>query len=163
MDCPCGSGQTLAQCCGPYIDGDAQPSTPEALMRSRYSAYALEDVAYIVDTHDPETRAGVDERAAHRWAEAATFQRLEVLETSGGGEGSDEGTVEFVAHFEAGGKHQRHHELATFRRHDGLWFLHDGKVIKARPLVRDQPKVGRNDPCPCGSGKKHKKCCMLVR
>ncbi len=29
-----------------------------------------------------------------------------------------------------------------------------------KPIVRDQPKVGRNDPCPCGSGKKYKKCCL---
>jgi len=29
---------------------------------------------------------------------------------------------------------------------------------EARPVRRHEPKVGRNDPCPCGSGKKYKKC-----
>ncbi len=32
-------------------------------------------------------------------------------------------------------------------------------VASARPVQREEPKVGRNDPCPCGSGKKYKKCC----
>ena len=34
-----------------------------------------------------------------------------------------------------------------------------GPTEKTKPIIRDVPKVGRNDPCPCGSGKKYKKCC----
>jgi preprotein translocase subunit SecA len=34
-----------------------------------------------------------------------------------------------------------------------------GETVRAKPIVREAPKVGRNDPCPCGSGKKYKKCC----
>ena len=30
----------------------------------------------------------------------------------------------------------------------------------SKPVTRETPKVGRNDPCPCGSGKKYKKCCL---
>ncbi len=33
-------------------------------------------------------------------------------------------------------------------------------VAPEEPFRREAPKVGRNDPCPCGSGKKYKKCCM---
>jgi len=52
-------------------------------------------------------------------------------------------------------------ELCEQLLEDGL----DGQPLDARPLdeqpyVRPAPKVGRNDPCPCGSGKKHKKCCL---
>ena len=35
-----------------------------------------------------------------------------------------------------------------------------GYYRKTRPIVRDSAKIGRNDPCPCGSGKKYKNCCM---
>lgn len=37
-----------------------------------------------------------------------------------------------------------------------LW---EDKPAVQQPYVRTAPKVGRNDPCPCGSGKKYKKCC----
>ena len=53
--CPCGSGLTLAECCGPKIAGEPA-ATPEALMRSRYTAYALGDDAYVLATWAPETR-----------------------------------------------------------------------------------------------------------
>ena len=53
----------------------------------------------------------------------------------------------------------QHHERAEFSRIDGRWFYIDGEMIKAKPVVREAPKVGRNEPCPCGSGKKYKKCC----
>ncbi len=54
---------------------------------------------------------------------------------------------------------QEHHELSTFARKDGKWYFVSGKEVKSKPVVRTEPKVGRNEPCPCGSGKKHKKCC----
>jgi SEC-C motif domain protein len=66
--------------------------------------------------------------------------------------------VEFVARYRMGGAEHAHHERATFQRHDGRWYFEDGDIVKARPVVREAPKVGRNEPCPCGSGKKFKKC-----
>jgi hypothetical protein len=35
-----------------------------------------------------------------------------------------------------------------------------GQTFRPEPYTRTEPKVGRNDPCPCGSGRKYKKCCM---
>jgi SEC-C motif-containing protein len=48
--------------------------------------------------------------------------------------------------------------VSRFRRHNKKWFYFDGDEIKPQPIVREGPRVGRNDPCPCGSGKKFKKC-----
>ena len=52
-----------------------------------------------------------------------------------------------------------HHEIAEFRREDGKWVFFDGELVPQAPYVRKEAKIGRNDPCPCGSGKKYKKCC----
>lgn len=129
-------------------------------MRSRYSAYALNEVPYIVETNDPETRADIDEAGMRDWAERTKWLKLDVLTTRAGGEQDDEGEVEFVAHFrDERGRELRHHERASFVRRDDRWYFHDGYTPKSAPVTRDAPKVGRNDPCPCGSGKKHKKCC----
>ena len=74
-------------------------------------------------------------------------------------EGDDEGIVEFKAHYESKGIKNIHHEVSEFQRKDGQWYFIDGQVI-TNQIVRSAPKVGRNDPCPCGSGKKNKKCCL---
>ncbi|MEM9191542.1 MAG: YchJ family protein, partial [Myxococcota bacterium] len=156
--CPCGSGMALAKCCQPYIDGDAIPKTAEALMRSRYTAYAIGDTSYVIATHDPETRGDLDEDAVRQWSEEAVWLGLEILGTEKGGERDDVGVVEFVCAYEERGKARRHRERSDFRRRDGRWYFRDGEVEGQEPEVRAAPKVGRNDPCPCGSGKKYKKC-----
>ena len=82
-----------------------------------------------------------------------------ILNTVGGGPEESEGQVEFVVDFTQKGVRQHDHQLSTFAREGGKWFFVSGKEVKAKPVVRAEPKVGRNDPCPRGSGKKHKKCC----
>lgn len=159
MECPCGSGAALEACCGPFISGDEVPPTPEKLMRSRYTAYATGKVQYVIDTHHPDTSDEIDANAARRWSQEAEWHGLEVVGTSGGSEQDDEGTVEFIATYEMRDKVRSHRERAVFRRHEGRWFFHDGQIVPGQSVVRAEPKVGRNDPCPCGSGKKHKKCC----
>ena len=71
----------------------------------------------------------------------------------------DSGKVEFIASYADRGVKLEHHELAEFKRVDGEWFFYDGQLVAQHPFVRVEPKIGRNDPCPCGSGKKYKKCC----
>ena len=71
-----------------------------------------------------------------------------------------EGEVEFICRFNQNGEEQVLHERSRFRRDEGTWRFVDGQLVKAKPLRRESPKVGRNDPCPCGSGKKFKKCCI---
>ena len=129
-------------------------------MRSRYTAYALKNAAYILDSHDPEQREDTDLDATRDWAERTTWLDLQVKNTQGGGPDDERGEVEFVARFaDENGREHSHHERSSFVRRAGRWYFQDGKVVPPPPVTRAAPKVGRNDPCPCGSGKKHKKCC----
>ncbi|MCB9832627.1 MAG: YchJ family protein [Planctomycetes bacterium] len=158
MSCPCG-GVSLQSCCGPYLAHAAKPATAEALMRARYTAFTLADMDYILGTHHPATVKKVDRDDTESWARDSIWQGLQILATRGGGPEDQEGTVEFIARFSYQDEVQEHHELAHFVRHEGDWIYHDGKIRKGEPVRRADPKVGRNDPCPCGSGKKFKKCC----
>jgi len=155
-DCPCGSGKALDACCGPYLSGAAPAPTAEALMRSRYSAFVTKNVDYLEETLLPETRHDFNREHITEWANNSEWTGLEVRTTEAGGEADSEGVVEFIARFRVQGKDYVHHETSTFTRRDGRWFYVDG-IMGTRP--RTAPKVGRNEPCPCGSGKKYKKCC----
>lgn len=157
--CPCGSGLDLTACCQPYISGERPAPTAEALMRSRYTAYVLGEIPYLGETLAPDNREGYDEEGAKAWSKNARWQGLDVLSVEKGGEKDTEGLVEFAARYEMNGAAQTHHERAVFRRLDGVWRYADGEVRPDKPYVRETPKVGRNEPCPCGSGKKFKKCC----
>lgn len=158
--CPCGSGKTYDDCCGPVIAG-APAATAEALMRSRYSAYALGEVDHILATYRPEAAQGVDRKSTEKWSRESTWLGLTVVATERGGPDDDEGVVEFKARFRQGadGPEQVHHELARFvrRPRDRRWLYADGKVL-GPPPVRREERPGRNDPCTCGSGTKYKKC-----
>lgn len=159
-DCPCHSGRPYAECCGRYIEGNEQPATAESLMRARYTAHTLGELDYIVRTHDPASRGDIDREATRRWAERARWLGLEIVRTEGGGPGDAAGTVEFVAHFRERGERRRHHEVAAFRRDgDGHWLFVEGRAPEQATVRRNDGRVGRNDPCPCGSGRKYKKCC----
>ena len=159
MECPCGKGPSVDECCGPYIDVTKAPETAEALMRSRYTAYALGKIDHLVATHDPETAGDLDPVDMARWANEATWQGIEVLATEAGGPQDETGVVEFVARFSLDGEDRELHERSVFRRIEGNWFYVGDEEVKQMPIVRSTPKVGRNAPCPCGSGKKFKKCC----
>ena len=159
-DCPCGSGLAYSRCCGRFIDGGAEPATAEELMRARYTAHTRVDLDYIVRTHDPERREEIDREATRQWADGADWLGLEVLRCEAGGADDATGTVEFVAHYRERGERRRHHELAMFRRDDGgNWLFVDARIPQQSTVRRTGPRVGRNDPCPCGSGRKYKKCC----
>lgn len=157
-ECPCGSGKSYDTCCGPYIAGRLNPPTAEALMRSRYTAYAKGAIDYIEATHSPEKRDNLDIEETRRWAEESEWQGLEILECREGGPGDTAGTVEFTARYRQKGRDYEHHEVSSFRKEGGQWFFQDGNTPR-QTYTREAPKVGRNDPCPCGSGKKYKKCC----
>jgi SEC-C motif-containing protein len=157
MNCPCGSGRDHAECCGPYLSGADLPPTAEALMRSRYAAYCHEAIGYLHDTSAAPIRRDFSRVDAARWAREATFTRLQVLATEAGGPDDPTGVVDFAATYEQGGKTHVLRERAAFSREGGAWRYAGG--TKGQTVHRDQPKVGRNDPCPCGSGKKSKKCC----
>ncbi|BBB69633.1 hypothetical protein UNDYM_5380 [Undibacterium sp. YM2] len=117
--CPCGSNKNLEQCCGQYISGAAVAPTAEALMRSRYTAYTLNDEAYLRATWDERTCP--KERITHD--DPTKWLGLEVKKFKADG---DAATVEFVARYKIGGKAHRLHELSRFVRYEGKWFYVDG-------------------------------------
>ena len=157
--CPCGSGLTFGDCCGPIIAGEKKAPSAEAVMRARYSAYATEQVKYLKTSATKSVQAEFNEEASRNWSRAATWHRLEIVRTEGGTGRFKTGVVEFRAAYSANGEFCNHHEIAQFVKEDGEWRFADGELVGEKPIVREQPKVGRNDPCPCGSGKKYKKCC----
>lgn len=156
--CPCGTGLTLDKCCGPYIENKKLPPTAEATMRSRYTAYVLENIDYLFDTHHESTKADLNREEITAWSEEAHWLGLRIIKTDAGSEKDNQGLVEFNCSYELGGKIQNHHEISHFVKENGRWYFQDGRFVH-ETVRREGPKVGRNDPCPCGSGKKHKKCC----
>ena len=171
MSCPCGSQKEYSACCEPYISEKSLAPTPEALMRSRYSAYVKSATQYLKETLAPESRSDFDAASTKKWAESAKWKGLKILSTQKGSLEDKKGTVEFIATYESEGTTLDHHEVSQFRKNDaGKWLFVDGDAHthkegedhnhhKPQTVIRQSPKVGRNDPCVCGSGKKFKKCC----
>lgn len=127
-------------------------------MRSRYSAYVTGAIDYLVATHRPPS-GEIDREETERWSRQATWLGLEIRATEAGQPSDEAGVVEFVARWrqDEGGPELRHHERSRFRKLDGRWHYIDGDLVKPPPAVRGVT-VGRNDPCPCGSGQKYKRC-----
>jgi SEC-C motif-containing protein len=157
--CYCGSGSEFEVCCGPVVSGDSQAQTAEALMRARYSAFVTRQIDFLHASLHPEHRQDHDVEATRRWAEKADWLGLQIVNTQAGGTGDEQGSVEFIATYKQDGVVKPHHEISRFSRQDGVWYYVDGDLVMPKTNTRDKPKVGRNDPCPCGSGKKFKKCC----
>ena len=127
MKCPCNPGKSFQECCEPLLNGESSAETPEELMRSRYSAFATQNIDYIRETTDPQTRLSFDMKANEDWARAAKFTELEILRTQYEG---NKGIVEFKAHFQSGQQDpQIHHEISKFRRQAGIWYFREGKVL----------------------------------
>lgn len=155
--CPCGSSIPYADCCQPVIHGARNAATAEELMRARYAAYVNAEMDFIFTSTHPGHREGYDHEGTRSWAEQSEWLGLDILTTGRGGAEDSEGTVEFIARFRENGGLRTHHESAQFIREDGKWYFTEGVMAKQQPLTVS--KTGRNEPCPCGSGKKFKKCC----
>jgi len=116
--CPCGLDREYMSCCGRYIEGKQHAPTAEALMRSRYSAYAMKRADYIIKT----ALESDDRQAIEAWMQRVTFVQLEVLRTERGKALDKKGIVEFKAWFEESGKRQLLHEVSAFVKRKGRWF-----------------------------------------
>lgn len=158
-ECPCGSQASYQSCCEVYHLTKKSVPTAEALMRARYSAYAKGNVDFIESSYHPEKRSDFDRKETERWAKSSKWHGLNILKVEQGSATDREGVVEFVADYDVDGDEYHHHERALFKKENGEWYFFDGKILND-PITRSTPKVGRNDPCPCGSGKKYKKCCL---
>ncbi|MEN8006896.1 MAG: YchJ family protein [Candidatus Krumholzibacteriota bacterium] len=159
MKCPCGTKLDFGDCCGPVIKGERAAATAEELMRARYTAYSRVEMDFLQQSVHPDFRKDEDAEGARDWAENSQWHGLEILATESGGPEDETGTVEFVASYTYGGEDKQYHEVAEFRREEGDWKFTEGRPGTKKPVVREEPKTGRNDPCLCGSGKKFKRCC----
>jgi SEC-C motif-containing protein len=175
MSCPCGSHREFEQCCGPLLGGARKPLTAEELMRARYTAYTRKDIGYIARTFAPESLGDFDAGQARAWAGEASWRGLRIVSIEKGRALDHEGVVEFVATYQQRGATIAHHERSRFRKTaQGEWLFVEGATTRSaeagehnflsdreqtRTVPSAAPKVGRNDLCPCGSGKKYKACC----
>lgn len=152
--CPCGSSRAFDECCGPIIAGAPAP-TAEALMRSRYTAFANRTLDHVERTHAPEVRDDFNRAEAERLAEECEWHGLEIRRVT---ETGDSAEIEFMLRFRREQQNITHVALSRFKRDNGQWLYVDSD-FNLPQITKRVTKVGRNDPCPCNSGKKTKKCC----
>jgi len=155
--CPCGSGSEYSNCCEPVISGAKPAETAEKLMRARYSAHVNVQMDFIFESTHPDRRTGYDHKGTEEWAAQTDWQGLEIIATRQGEADDSTGQVEFIARFREKDILREHHENAHFKKEQGIWYFSDGENVKPKPIIVN--KIGRNDPCSCGSGVKYKKCC----
>lgn len=153
--CPCGSAQDYARCCGRFIDDGESPVEAEHLMRARYTAHTRCKLDFIVATSHPSVRDDIDLQATENWAKQCQWLKLEILAVE---QLDDEASVEFIAHYRSQAKAAQHHEVAYFEKEDACWYYSQALAPAIKQVRREGEKPGRNQPCPCGSGKKYKKC-----
>ena len=155
--CPCDSQKNYSSCCEPFITGEQNPETPEALMRSRYSAYTMANIDYIKETMRGNALAGFQELEAKRWAKRVHWITLKVLRSVI--ESPVIGYVEFEANFVDGSRLKSIHEKSEFIFEKGRWYYTDGKHL---PTAHTHQTISRNTACPCGSHRKFKNCHGLL-
>jgi SEC-C motif-containing protein len=157
-NCPCCSDQPYSKCCEPLLKGKSKAKTAEDLLRSRYTAFVVGNIDYIMATHHSRTVGEVKRNELEEWSRDASWMGLKLLQAEGGTDLDDKATLVFHAQYELDGKVQDHFEKSFFEKENGVWKFLDAHGIQNGPYVREEPKIGRNDPCHCGSGKKFKKC-----
>lgn len=144
MNCPCSKTLSYSECCEPLHKNKNVATSSEQLMRSRYSAYALGLGEYLYETTDPKfaSREEIVEYISQS-KEQLEWLQLDVISSS-------KNRVEFKAYYMEDEKLFVLHEKSEFINIDGKWFYESGELLTS--------KIERNIPCPCGSGKKVKKC-----
>ena len=153
--CPCGSSKLFDACCEPVLTRQRPAATAEELMRSRVTAPVADDNRYLPDTSAPTAKLPYVEETGEspvRWTKL-------VVHSHELGKQPDTAFVEFSAYYTEANQEGVLEEKSEFRRIDGQWIF--TRPIRQGPApAKAAVKVGRNDPCPCGSGKKHKQCCL---
>lgn len=154
--CPCGSGKPFAACCAPVIEGTRLAATAEELMRARFTAHATHAFQFL---HESFRGTASKPYVPEEGQPGVEWKRLDVHshETT---ENPDRSFVDFTAYGTERGQEVVHQERAEFLRTNGSWLYTREVRLGPPPVKASSPKVGRNDPCPCGSGKKYKHCCL---
>jgi len=140
--CYCDSKKTFKSCCEPFLKGEKEPSSALALMRSRYSAYALKNGRYLYETCSNKLKNSDD-------IEAIEKQEIQWLGLKV--ESFSENEVCFMAYY-------KEDERVYVMKEHSLFIVEDGKIRYHSGTMLDA-QIGRNELCPCGSGKKYKRCC----
>ncbi len=154
--CTCGSGKLFEACCESLLSGQRPASTAEELMRSRFTAHVAQDFVYLHRTYlETAKKPYVEETPTTD----ISWTKLEI-HAHEPGSSPDIAFVEFSAYFVEGGADRVLQEKSEFRRIDSQWYYTRTVRYGPAPFKSVHPKVGRNDPCPCGSGKKYKQCCL---
>ncbi|WP_031434211.1 YchJ family protein [Methylomarinum vadi] len=153
--CLCGSLLESDRCCALFHSGAKSAATAEQLMRSRFTAYAQHNEAYLLATWDSNKRPDTIDFSKEDNVE---WTRLEIVGKKKGGEKDSKGIVEFKAYYLMDGEEYAMHEISRFVKKEGKWLYLDG-MVKSVGKVSQQVNQGKNAPCPCGSGKKFKRCC----
>jgi SEC-C motif-containing protein len=150
--CFCGNTLAFEQCCKPIIDGQLNAKDAEALMRSRFSAYFINDYQYILKTYTPANRSKLTIKELATSAQDTQWLSLQVLahQTQ-----EKMAKVEFKAFYKVGDSYFVMHELSGFVFEAGNWLYADGEIQKGSGEYTPE----RNSQCLCGSTKKFKKCC----
>jgi SEC-C motif-containing protein len=150
--CFCGNTLAFEQCCKPIIDGQLNAKDAEALMRSRFSAYFINDYQYILKTYTPANRSKLTIKELATSAQDTQWLSLQVLahQTQ-----EKMAKVEFKAFYKMGDSYFVMHELSGFVFEAGNWLYADGEIQKGSGEYTPE----RNSQCLCGSTKKFKKCC----
>lgn len=157
MHCPCGSTLPFSECCQPFITHKQQPSNPEQLMRSRFSAYATKNAQYIYETYGAVSRAKQSIADIQSWADECTWIALTIHQ-------SKEALVEFSAYYLIDNTLFELRESSNFAKEQGDWRYIDGEITVSNEITT----VKRNTLCPCNNyptawsakkGKKFKHCC----
>ena len=154
--CPCGSGQTFAACCAPLLKREQPAPDAERLMRSRFTAHVVRDYEHL---HRTVLETAKEPYVPDPEAGGTNWTRL-VIHSHEKGARPDFAYVDFTAYFQEGEEEKALHEKAEFQRVDGTWYYTRPVRQGPAPIKSVQAKAGRNDPCPCGSGKKYKQCCL---
>ena len=146
--CPCGQGAYMS-CCAPLHQRQQYASSAEQLMRSRYSAFALQQIDYLIQTTALGQQSYLDRDAIADWSQRNTWLQLEVIHHLAKLD-KCHAQVEFKAHYHDGQQAQVHHEISHFVYYAGRWYFLDPTL--------DMP-ITMKQPCVCGSQKKFKQCC----
>ncbi len=157
-NCLCGSGKIYEACCGRFIEGGEFASTAEELLRSRYVAHANKTIQYIINTVHETNQEDANRESLKSWLDKTTWRGLNIIDID---IKSDDVTfIDFEAIAEFDGKTETHREVSEFRKEDGKWLFYKGITPNVKQVINENKNVKANDKCPCGSGKKYKKCCM---
>lgn len=163
MNCLCGSQIDNKECCLPIINGSSSAKSPEQLMRSRYTAYAIKNAGYLFETYAIESQKSQSLTEIKQWAEQTKWLKLTIINTSSypsidkqaTKKFSSVSTVTFSAKYILQNKIFTMTEQSSFIIENEEWRYLDGDFSSDNGV--NLP--GRNENCPCGSLKKFKRCC----